>query len=226
MDPEMRRKVIHILNGFWAFVLAFLPRPLSLLIVLVAYLVDVLTFRPGVRLGERAFNFMARDIDRKRGLLIGPTIYILVVLYIVFVFDIRVAAAAFALLAFGDGFATVIGKKIGSHALWRKKTIEGLLGFLLFGTVFSSFAFILVAVFQQDGSAGFAPFWFLLVPPSSFLLQLTVLPLVLGVITVVTAVCGCVELLLGDILDDNFLVPVTSCILLTVALKLLSFISV
>ena len=72
----MRRKIVHIGFGFCAFLLAFLPRPLSIFIVLTALCIDLLTFRPGVMYGEKAFNFMAREVDRRWGLLIGPTIYI------------------------------------------------------------------------------------------------------------------------------------------------------
>ena len=216
----MRRKIVHIGFGFCAFLLAFLPRPISIIIVLTALCIDLLAFHPGVKYGEKAFNFMAREVDRRWGLLIGPTIYILVVLFIVLVFDIRVAAFAFALLAFGDGFATVVGKKIGSHIIWKGKTIEGFIGFILFGTVFSSTAFIVVSLFQQDGRSLVAPYWFLLLPSSETLLNISVLPAVLLIITTVVGICAFLELFFGDYIDDNILVPISSSILITITLKL------
>jgi len=198
MDSEMKRKVIHIGNGFWAFSLAFLSRPIALIVIIVALFLVLVIFRPTV--WNRVFEAMARPRDYELGVLIGPSLYIVVVFLVVLLFDFRIAAAAFAMLAFGDGLATVIGTKLGKLKTRSGKTWEGFAAFVVFGSIFTSLAFLVVDIFN-DGKAG----WALI--PDLILNDIPDYPVVLVLILGISVIAGLAELYFGQYLDDNILVP-------------------
>lgn len=208
----MKRKAIHIGNGFWAFTLAFLPRLAALVVILVALFLAIVVFRPQVY--NPAFEAMARPRDYEAGILIGPTIYILVVLIVVLFFDFRVAAATFAMLAFGDGSATVIGHNFGKHKARSGKTWEGFGAFVIFGFIFTASVFFLVDFFQKDGEAGWA------LVSELILENLPDYPVIFALIFGITVVAGFAELYLGQYIDDNILVPLITTAGLTLTLMM------
>lgn len=209
----MKRKAIHIGNGFWAFTLAFLPRLVALAAILVALFLMLVIFKPKVF--PAVFKAMARSRDYEAGFLIGPTIYIIVVLIVVLLFDIRIAAATYAMLAFGDGSATVVGKNFGRHTAQSGKTWEGFAAFVIFGFIFTASVFFFVDFFQKDGKAG----WILV---SELIIEdLPEYYLLLALIFGITAITALVELYLGQYIDDNILVPLTTTLGLTLALLLI-----
>ena len=135
MDNEYKRKGIHILNGVWAFGLPVFPRLYAILIVLLALIFVFILARPHSKFGSifsQSFENMAREYEREKGYLYGPTLYVLMVLLLVLFVDFRIAGAVFAILAFGDGTATIIGKKFGYHKFSNKKSLEGSIAFLIF----------------------------------------------------------------------------------------------
>jgi len=102
-----------------------------------------------------AFNLFVLPLVTKRGLErpgearglgSGIVLYPIAVLGLLLVFarSLHVAAAAWGLLAFGDGMATAAGKLVGGPTLpWnRAKTWSGLAAFVIFGGAASSFLFV------------------------------------------------------------------------------------
>lgn len=205
-SSEVKRKLVHIGNGIWAFVLAFIPRWLAILVVVIA-LIAVLSMNP--RLWKGAFEAMARDIDRQVGILVGPLIYVITVLILVLLFDLRVAGAAFAMMAFGDGFAGLVGATKGRRALWNGKTIEGTAAFLSFGFMFSSLCVLLINTYNPDPRPIFLTEWLDILVPTSLMAFLVTMVLV----TIIAAV---VELFGGSKLDDNASVPLSVALLLSI----------
>ncbi|MFX1512252.1 MAG: hypothetical protein ACFFCQ_06670 [Promethearchaeota archaeon] len=204
------RKLVHIGNGIWCFLLPFIPRYLALCVVMIAIFMDLFLFRP--HRWRAAFEFMAREEDYQAGFLIGPTIYILVVFTLVLLFDIRVAAAAFAMMAFGDGFATVIGAKFGRLEIGTK-SVEGTMAFIFGGFFFSLIAFYFVEIFGFYGGEGdFA------IIKQLILSKLPSLHIVILLIAAVTILAALMELLLAEYVNDNILVPGTTAIFLTLTL--------
>jgi len=88
------------------------------------------------RLGGRS---LFREGDRARGYPVGILLYPLVVLALVLLFPRRLdlAAAGWGFLAFGDGFATLVGGALGGRRLpWNpRKSWSGLLGYVAFGSL-------------------------------------------------------------------------------------------
>ena len=116
--------------GSLTLLLGFLPRWLAIIAVLIALFFILVVARPSV--WKTGFESMAsREIDRQTGLLQGPTLYIIMVLILVVFFDLRIAGAVFAIMAFGDGFANVIGTRFGHHRFERfqNKSLEGFIAF-------------------------------------------------------------------------------------------------
>jgi uncharacterized protein (TIGR00297 family) len=127
---EILRKSLHIAFGFVAFALKWLPWEVAALVCVVAIGGNWLGLH---RLVGRS---VARDA---RGFDAGIVLYPVSVLVLVLVFrhQLHYAAIGWAMLAFGDGVATLAGKSMRIAPLpWnRDKSWGGLLAFLIVGSV-------------------------------------------------------------------------------------------
>jgi uncharacterized protein (TIGR00297 family) len=127
---EPLRKALHIAFGLFAFTLRWLSWPVAAAVAACAVLGNWLVLHRIV--GTR----VARH---ERGYDSGIVLYPAMVLALIVVFRnrIEIAGAVWAILAFGDGFATLGGQTIGGARLpWnREKTWSGLAAFLAFGFV-------------------------------------------------------------------------------------------
>lgn len=212
MDRELKRKTIHISMGFLTILLALFPRFLSIICVLIALFFIIIIARPSM--WKRSFDAMAsREEDIKTGLLYGPLLYILMVLLATIIYDLRVAAAVFTVMAFGDGFANVIGSKFGRHKFARfdNKSLEGFLAFVFFAFA-SSFLGFLIVSFNADVTT-----WInFLNIKSPEEISIPYLAVVLFVNSVLTAT---IETTASKRINDNISVPVVTGILLTILLK-------
>lgn len=125
---EVLRKVIHVAFGFCAILLRWLTPFQAALLALVALLHNWKILP--LFLGRR----IARD---PRGTDLGILLYPIAVLLLVVSFphDPGIAAAVWAILAFGDGSATLAGRLIGGPRLpWNPaKTFAGSLAFVFAG---------------------------------------------------------------------------------------------
>ncbi len=125
---EILRKLVHIGFGFCALLLRWLT-PLEAALVAVAAFLHNWKVLP-LLLGKR----IARDA---RGTDLGILLYPAAVFFVIVVFkgDPGIAAAVWAILAFGDGSATLAGRIIGGPRLpWnRSKTFVGSAAFALVG---------------------------------------------------------------------------------------------
>ncbi len=125
---EILRKIVHIAFGFCALLLRWLA-PWQAALVAVAAFVHNWKILP-LLLGKR----IARDA---RGTDLGILIYPAAVFLLIVAFwnDPGLAAAGWAILAFGDGSATVAGTRIGGPRLpWnRAKTFAGSIAFVAAG---------------------------------------------------------------------------------------------
>jgi uncharacterized protein (TIGR00297 family) len=87
--------------------------------------------------------------ERARRFSVGIALYPLVVLLLVVTFrgNLSVAAAGWGYLAFGDGFASILGLSLGGpRLLWNsKKSFSGFLGYLVFGFFGAAFLYGFVA---------------------------------------------------------------------------------
>ncbi len=136
LRSEFPRKLMHVGMGAFALLLRWLAPWQAILMAAVAlvlnsFFLHTLTRRALLRPSERASGF-------SRGVVIYPAILLLI--FIVFRSRLELAAGVWALLAVGDGMATLSGLAFrGPRLAWnRKKTWSGLVTFVLFGTVASA----------------------------------------------------------------------------------------
>lgn len=125
---ETLRKSIHIAVGVGAFALKWIPWRYAALAAAAFVVINWLLLH----------RIVGRGVARhERGWDAGIVLYPAAVcaLIVLFNWHIEIAAVAWALLAFGDGFATLIGRALPLAALpWnRQKSWGGFLAFLLFG---------------------------------------------------------------------------------------------
>lgn len=125
---ETLRKALHIGFGVFAFTLKFLPWYVAAGVCVVAMIGNWLVLHrivgTGVARHERGYD---------AGIVLYPTAVLLLIL--VFHDRLHFAAIGWALLAFGDGFATIAGQAAPIAPLpWnRSKSWGGLFGFLIAG---------------------------------------------------------------------------------------------
>jgi len=187
---ERARQWVHIGSGLFALLLRSLIWWQA-----AALAATALTFNLFVlpRIGGRT---LYRPVDHARGFPLGIVLYPLSVLLLILVFETRldIVAAAWGVLAFGDGFATLVGQQIrGRQISWnREKTIAGTAAFIVCG-----------------GLAGIALAWWtrpsVVAPPP--LLFVVVAPLA-------AAVAAALVETLPVRLDDNISVPFTAAAVL------------
>ena len=183
---ERARQWVHIGSGLFALLLRFLIwwQAAALAATALAFNLFLLP-----RIGGRT---LYRPVDHARGFPLGIVLYPLSVLLLILVFETRldIVAAAWGVLAFGDGFATLAGQRIGGRQIpWnREKTIAGTTAFVVCG-----------------GLGGIALAWWTrpaAVPPPP-LLFVVVAPLL-------AAVAAALVETLPVRLDDNISVPFTA----------------
>ena len=136
LRSEFPRKLVHVGMGAFALLLRWLTPWQAILIavaalVLNSFLLHDVTRGTLLRPSERASRF-------SRGVVLYPAILLLT--FIVFRSRLELAAGVWALLAVGDGMATLSGLAFrGPRLPWNhKKTWSGLVAFVLFGTAASA----------------------------------------------------------------------------------------
>ena len=214
---ENARQWVHIGSGLFALLLRVLNGWQAAALAAGALVFNLLLLP---RVGGRQ---LYRPVDHERGFPLGIVLYPLSVLLLMLAFPSRldIAAAAWGILAFGDGFATLIGRRIttitaeaaehagtlpsagaASSAFYRRrvpwqtdKSIAGTIAFIVFG-----------------GAAGVALAWWVRpsvvpMPPLAFTIAAPLAAAVLAAL-VETLPIG---------LDDNISVPVTAGLVMWIA---------
>jgi uncharacterized protein (TIGR00297 family) len=128
---ETRRQIVHIAMAAFALLLPYLTWPEA------AGLAGAALVFNAIALG-RVAPAIIRETD-KRGIRAGVLYYPLSILVLILVFrqHLHFVAAAWGVMAFGDGFATLAGKLFGGPRLsWNhEKTWSGLIAFMVFGAI-------------------------------------------------------------------------------------------
>ena len=137
LRAELPRKVVHISMGGFALLLRWLTPWQAVLMAVSAlglnlFFLHRLTGRRLLRPEERASGF-------SRGIVAYPAAVLM--MFLVFQSRLELAAGVWALLAVGDGMATLSGLALGGARLpWNaKKTWSGFAAFVVFGTASSAF---------------------------------------------------------------------------------------
>ena len=182
---ELKRKLVHVGVGGFAFLLRFLTWPQAALMALAALLFNWQVL-PRIG-GKRLWRGSDQERGYARGILLYPASVLALILFFHSDEDLWKVAAVWGVLAFGDGMATLLGQAVGGPRLpWnRDKGWVGFLAFLVFGTL----------------GAGVLMAWTLRLPVASALdgrVLAIVLPLAL--------VCALAESV-PTTLDDNLTVP-------------------
>lgn len=129
---EFARKIVHMGVGLIAFAVVFLGPLYSALCAVAALLMNVFL------LPRAGGKFLWREHEETRGASLGIVLYPTAVLLLVLAFwnHLEVAAGVWAILAFGDGMASLVGMSVGGAKLpWNpKKSWSGTFAYLFFGT--------------------------------------------------------------------------------------------
>ncbi len=140
---ELGRKAVHIGMGLLALSLRWLAWDTAALIAAFAVAANAFVV-------PRALPGILRGREVEKRFSVGIVLYPAVVLSLIVLFRerLQIAAAAWGLLAFGDGFATLAGMRLsGPRLLWNpRKSWSGLGAYVLFGAVAAAALYGFVAV--------------------------------------------------------------------------------
>jgi phytol kinase len=145
---DISRKIVHIGAGnsifFWPlyehpWVVSIAPWTLAIFVLL-------LTPRSRVKPFRDMFESMARDMDRKKGHIIGPLLYIISIGLLVSVFGYGsyfpyffIGAIGIEIMIWGDGLACLFGKRYGSSTQYEvfgcTRSVVGSLSLFIFGSI-------------------------------------------------------------------------------------------
>ncbi|MCZ7586926.1 MAG: hypothetical protein M5R36_28250 [Deltaproteobacteria bacterium] len=129
---EMKRKVEHIAPLGFAFTLTIFPKWL-------VFTLSVTSIVYGIFISKRVVKGTLRQGELDRGFSLGKAAYGIMILLLLILFHHRmhVVAGAWALLALGDGSASIFGTLYGGTKLpWNdEKSPAGLIGFVVVGTL-------------------------------------------------------------------------------------------
>lgn len=127
---ETRRQLLHLGVGLIALLLRWLTWPQAALLAAAAVAFNLFVL-------PRLAPNVLRRADRSRRWTSGLVLYPLAVLGLILAFrsQLHLAATAWAILAAGDGMATLVGVHThGPRLPWnREKSVAGLAAFVLFG---------------------------------------------------------------------------------------------
>jgi uncharacterized protein (TIGR00297 family) len=190
VHAEGRRQTLHMAMSAFALLLRVLTWPQAFACAALALLFNLL-FLP--RIGGRR---LYRDDDVARGYPAGIIFYPLSVALLILLFRGRldIVAGGWGIMAFGDGMATIVGRRFGRLRLpWNhEKTAAGFVAFVVFGAI----------------GGGLLAWW---VRPS--VVPIPPLVFTLGATAVAAIVAAFVESV-PIRLDDNLSVPATAALVL------------
>lgn len=139
---EALRKAVHVGMAGFALLLRTLTWQQAAIAAGVALLFNAAIF-------PRVSPHVLRKEERAARFSVGITLYAATVLLLILTFrrDLPIAAAGWGYLAFGDGFASILGMSFGGPRLpWSpKKSFSGFLGYCIFGFLGAAFLFGFVA---------------------------------------------------------------------------------
>jgi uncharacterized protein (TIGR00297 family) len=183
---EQARQWVHVASGAFAFLLRGLTWWQGAALAAFALMFNLLVLP---RIGGRR---LYRPVDAARGFPLGILLYPLAVLLLILVFSSRldIAAIAWAILAFGDGAATLVGRRTGGRRWsWNSdKTIAGTIGFV----VFASLGGVVLAWWTRPNVDPLPSLWFVVAAP------------------IAAAILAAAVETIPARLDDNISVPATA----------------
>ncbi|HEY3349953.1 MAG TPA: DUF92 domain-containing protein [Thermoanaerobaculia bacterium] len=186
---EALRKTVHVGMAGFALLLRTLTWQQAAAAAAAALALNVF-------LVPRVAPNVLRVEERVKRFSVGIALYPLVVLLLIFTFqrNLPIAAAGWGYLAFGDGFASIVGMTLGGpRLLWNpKKSLSGFLGYVVFGFLGAAFLY-------------------------GFVAARTPLPWELGCLFVAALAGAAVESLPSE-LDDNVLPPLVAAAALALLL--------
>jgi len=132
---EDARQMVHIAMGGFALIFRYLSWWQAALLAGAAVAFNLVVLP---RLGERLY----RPADHARRFAVGIVLYPVSILLLVLLFPDRldIAAAAWGILAVGDGMATLVGRRLGRRRIpWnREKSVAGTVALFLCGSLAGS----------------------------------------------------------------------------------------
>ena len=179
---ETGRKSLHILMGVFAFLLRYLSWEAALACAIAAFLHNVFILPIYTK------KFYREGTPKDIGIIFYPVAVFFVIL--LYPSKMYLAAALWAIMSFGDGFATIFGIKFGRKKLpWnRNKSWIGSIAYIIAGTAGASLLIWWTRHPLPSGES--AVFYYLLLP---------------FILTLISAIFE--SLPFG--LNDNLLVPLT-----------------
>jgi uncharacterized protein (TIGR00297 family) len=185
MSSELQRKIVHIGSSAFALLLRWLTWWQAALLALLALIFNVLILP---KVGGRN---LYREDDHQRGHAIGILLYPFSVLILILCMPhhLQIVAAAWGIMAWGDGMASLFGTRYGKTKIpWNpNRSYAGSAAFIIFGSA----------------AAIFLTYWVQKKPMEPMLWYIVIIPVL------ATILAALIETIPSG-LNDNLTVPVSA----------------
>lgn len=130
MFKEEKRQIVHILLLVLAFFLKYLNHWQAAVLLLVLFFITIVVI-PKLKVKTYFYRRFENQYSQ------GAVWYFFILFILVLIFPLYIVAASWAILALGDGTATLIGRNFKVRELpWNSdKSYIGSLSFIIFGTL-------------------------------------------------------------------------------------------
>lgn len=133
---EIKRKFVHLSSSIIPITALVLDKSFVLiilsLITFIFVLLDYLRIKKN-RFIVKYYNILFKDITRSKELesFVGASYIFLSSLIVLFIFEIKIACTSLFIMSISDSLSAIVGKRYGAITIYKKKTLEGTLAFLL-----------------------------------------------------------------------------------------------
>ncbi|MBI5797794.1 hypothetical protein HZA98_02735 [Candidatus Woesearchaeota archaeon] len=139
---EWRRQSLHLMYGIAMIALLYfhiLTLPYLIIILVIGFILSRLSIHYRIPVVAWVLDHFERESNRKTFPGKGPIFFTLGAIVVVYLFPLKTAMAAIAILTIGDAVSHIFGKLLSKRTYKYLKSVEG----TVFGIVFSFFAALL-----------------------------------------------------------------------------------
>ena len=133
---EIKRKFVHLSSSIIPIAALVLDK--SFVLIILSLITFVFVLLDYLRIKKNRFivmyhNMLFKDITRSKELesFVGASYVFLSCLIVLLFFEIKIACTSLFIMSISDSLSAIVGKRFGAIKIYKKKTLEGTLAFLL-----------------------------------------------------------------------------------------------
>lgn len=151
---ELYRKLIHLSSLWMPLFIFFVPKVWACLLFATAIVIDLIVEYANYKrykwarktFGRLFFRTLRAEETSHQRFLPSGSVYVLTAAFLCpLLFGKEIAALALSVMLISDTCAALVGKKFGKHKIYKQKSLEGTLAFLVSALIINAIFYQLVA---------------------------------------------------------------------------------